>query len=64
MACSYVVCRLTDPGRGTGTSPACITHFVWEVSNTTDVLNLPSLKMSRMADTLYAHTNDVWDKLL
>lgn len=58
------VCRLTAPGRGTGTSPVYITHLTWDVSTATGVLNLPSLKISRMADTLYAHTADTWDKLL
>ena len=58
------VFRLTAPGLGTGTSPVYITHFTWDVSTATGVLNLPSLKISRMEDTLYAHTADTSDKPL
>lgn len=56
--------RLTAPGLGTGTSPVYITHLTWDVSTATGVLNFPSLKMSLMSDTLYAHTADTSDKLL
>lgn len=66
--CSHLdllhLCRLTPPGLGTGTSPVYITHFTWDVSTATGVLNFPSLKMVLMSDTLYAHTADTWDKLL
>ena len=58
------VSRLTAPGLGTGTSPVYITHLTWDVSTATGVLNLPSLKISRMSDTRYAHTADTWDKPL
>ena len=58
------VFQLTAPGLGTGTSPVNITHLTCDVSTATGVLNFPSLKLSLMADTLYAHTADTWDKLL
>lgn len=56
--------KLTAPGLGTGTSPVYITHFTWDVSTATGVLNFPSLKISLMSDTLYAHTAETWDRLL
>lgn len=58
------VCKRTAPGLGTGTSPVYITHLIWDVSTATGVLNFPSLKISLIADTLYAQTADFWDKLL
>lgn len=58
------VLRLTAPGLGTGTSAVYITHLTWDVSTATGVLNFPSLKISLIANTLYAHTADTWDKLL
>lgn len=61
---NYIKMGHTAPGLGVGTSPLYMTHFTWEVSTVTGVLNFPLSNTSPMADTLYAHTADMSDELL
>lgn len=61
---NYIKMGHTAPGLGVGTSPLYMTHFTWEVSTVTGVLNFPLLNTSPIADTLYAHTAEMSDKLL